>query len=163
LLFLYSENDSDDDNLVLDLSEQEIFETERRLAIQEHVLFLVTDSLKGLRHPDWMDFHLNLASGKVYVTRVNDFALFRNKIEGGTDTEALKKYFQAKRALTNEDGTIRHCPSSMRSWYAMFKKFWLFTGRGDLKALTPIIGSWIDNWEKTVVSILCYIYSSSVF
>lgn len=73
---------------------------------------------------------------------MNQFLEWQQDIEGDSLEEKLVKYFNNK---YEEEDTA---PTSLRSWLSIFTKFWLHTGRGDLKTKLPIIEANLNKWEK---------------
>lgn len=93
-------------------------------------------------HPSWVEFLRDFPSRASYEKRINDFLDWQKDIDGNSLDDKLILYFKMK----HEEETA---PTTLRSWLSMFTKFWLHSGRGDLKAKLPIIEDSISKWEKT--------------
>jgi hypothetical protein len=98
----------------------------------------------GQSNASWVSFLTGFTSEKVYRKNVNDFLLFHENEQPSSNDLGMSLiiYFQKLYDSVNYKAT------SLRSFYSVFKKFWLHSGRGDLKAMLPIIESNIDKWTK---------------
>ena len=98
----------------------------------------------GQSNASWVSFLTGFTSEKVYRKNVNDFLLFHENEQPSSNDLGMSLiiYFQKLYDSGNYKAT------SLRSFYSVFKKIWLHSGRGDLKAMLPIIESNIDKWTK---------------
>jgi hypothetical protein len=97
--------------------------------------------LGGRDHPSWIAFLEGFGSKDAYKKRVDDFFQWQASVDGDDLVAKLIQYFK-----TQHDGGL--APTTLRSWFSMFVKFWLHSGRGDLKLLAPIIEDNLSKWEK---------------
>ena len=88
----------------------------------------------GQLHPDWITFLTTFGSAKAYRKRVDHFIFWQSLLIDDRDQLArLKDYFFHHHAIKREDGIPLYAPTAFRSWFSIFSKFWLISGRGDLK------------------------------
>lgn len=104
----------------------------------------------GLADKDWIEFLETCASGQKYLVRILDFLRFQEDNDqcGDDLNENLKIYFKHQHSLKNDDGSLKNAPTSMMSWFSMFKKFWRYTKRGRLDDVCPIIVDELKLWVK---------------
>ena len=63
--------------------------------------------------------------------------------------ENLNRYFEYSHLLLlNEENKPRYAPTTMRTWYSMFQKYWLHNAKEDLHTKVPIIDSDLIKWPK---------------
>jgi hypothetical protein len=100
----------------------------------------------GLNAASWVSFLNVFQSADIYVKKVNEFLVYFLNDTVNYPTKdmnlSLVAYFQSM-----HDNEI--APTTLQSWLAMFKKFWVHTGMGDLKVKIPIIQENIKKWKKT--------------
>ena len=83
---------------------------------------------------DWITFLSTFGSAKAYKKRVDHFIFWQKEIIDDKDQIArLKDYFFHCHAMKREDGIPLYAPTAYRNWFSIFSKFWLMSGRGDLK------------------------------
>jgi len=102
----------------------------------------------GANSPSWLAFLEGLKSRDTYEKRLYDFLLFHSANPQNDMTTNLINYFQVSHAKKDEEGDLYHAPTSLRSWFSVFLKFYLHSGRGDLKKDAPIIATKLNQWEK---------------
>jgi hypothetical protein len=84
----------------------------------------------GLSAASWLSFLEGFQSRDIYVKKVLEFAHFFVNDSANYPTKnadmSLVAFFQSM-----HDKSIS--PSSLQSWLAIYKKFWIHTGKGDIK------------------------------
>ena len=99
-------------------------------------------------HPDWLEFLINFESRDIYKKRIDDFFNWqRLQIDDKDLLGRLKDYFHFFHDKKKEDGSSHYAPTIFRSWFSIFTKFWLMTGRGDLKLQAPVLYALFTTWE----------------
>ena len=98
----------------------------------------------GQSSTSWISFLSGMKSSKVYEDRIHHFLVY-HQVSTDSDNSltiesSLLQYFD-KSSHSNAGTTLR-------SWFAMIKKFYLYTGRGKLEELLPILLDNIKKWEK---------------
>lgn len=100
----------------------------------------------GVNNPSWLSFLNGFKSRGAYIKRVNHFLIFylsdQQNLASRNIEQSLIDYFQV-----NYDSG-KYAPSTLGSWLAILKRFWLHTGRGDLGIRVPILHCNITKWGK---------------
>jgi len=108
----------------------------------------------GWNSPSWISFLKNFKSAAKYEERLLDFLKFADEKNSDTLSDSLTscliEYFDVRRAERRDEGP-RYCGTTLRGWFSMFLKFWMYTGLGDLRQKAPILENNIGKWEKAQV------------
>jgi len=98
--------------------------------------------------PSWDRFLEGFKSADIYKKRVEHFYQYGYQ---KSLPRSLDGYFENAETALHDYFIFHHkkyAPTTQRSWLAIFNKYWLHTGRGNLTAKMPIIESDIDKWIK---------------
>ncbi len=145
-----SENDSEDDSEI----DSEIDKDE--VQVSSIVGVIDEEDVNKLPHLDhhsgdygendvmWLSFIDDMKSKKVYSTRVSHFLDYHEWSENpncmGNLFKSVQPYFQFLHSY--------YCPSSLFSYFAILKSFFLVTDRGELDKLVPIVPKRIGQWAR---------------
>ena len=99
----------------------------------------------GLNDPSWVSFLKDFASATIYQNRIKNFLVFYTDEEEYRNSLSMEASLISYFEVNHDKG---NAPSSLQSWFAMFKKFWKYTGRGDLMLKAPLIQDNIKKWTK---------------
>jgi hypothetical protein len=105
----------------------------------------------GQRAPDWVDFNATFGSSEKYIKEVNRFLCFHEARENCREEdllESVKAYFTENMDPDKTAEEDRRAPTTMKGVMSMLMKFWLYTQRGDLKRLAPLIVDKLKTWSK---------------
>lgn len=97
----------------------------------------------------WIRFLEDFSSKTVYEQRINDFLNYHQQQINQDFVTALIDYFDLKRHELKPNGEIANAPTSMRSWFSMFKAYWLHCHGQALEKIAPLIEINLTKWEKT--------------
>lgn len=111
---------------------------------------LVDYASYGADNYSWQSFLKDFQSAPKYIRVIEDFLDYYDE-HHKMDTcmlRGVESFFNFRRALTKDDGSLYFAPTTLRSQFSVIVVFWLHTGRGDLAKLLPIMGDNFKKWEK---------------
>ena len=117
---------------------------------QQYIPLDVTHETEiGQNTEEWYLVMKRFASRKTYNERLNDFVEYATGNPSElTLVQKLIRYFDLKSEQRNDDGTVKHRATTLKSWLSVFVKFWKFVRFQDLKQLAPIIETKISDLER---------------
>ncbi len=99
----------------------------------------------GERNLQWLSYLRDIQSHAPYSNRVSHFLDYHESLENpnsmGELSQSVVPYFEFLHAY--------YCPTSLNTFFAMLKTFFLFTGQGDLDKLAPIVPKRIRFWARS--------------
>ena len=110
--------------------------------------------VRNLREPiwtsfSWETFKSGIKSGGKYQKRIDDFKTFYDRNKYSHLHEGLLYYFVENQKLIDEEtGLNLHAPSTLNSWYSVFKQFFTHTNQGDLDKELPILNIKLGHWDR---------------
>jgi len=122
---------------------------------------VVFEDIWGLNAASWISFLKDFKSGSKYLEQAKLFLHYHigqtcSSTEDKTSRESMHasviSYFDYLHDLKSEkkgkEHEARFAPTTLRSTFAMLKRFFLHTGRGQLEVDVPIIESNLSKWDK---------------
>jgi hypothetical protein len=106
----------------------------------------------GQNFPDWVDFNKTFPSSDKYIKEITRFLCYHEARENCGEEhllESVKAYFTDNMDPEKTAEEDRRAPTTMKGVMSMLMKFWLYTQRGDLKRLAPLIIDKLKTWSKS--------------
>ena len=115
----------------------------------------------GQSNSNWKAFLENLQSRKLYEKRLGDFLSFFCRAGNSADmAQSVADYINTSYNTIVNDKRL-YSSKTLRSWFSVLVQFFHFSGKGDLKKLSPIVEVNLAKWDKIHLTTKAGVFSKA--